>query len=124
MKPLELLKPLKPFHYFACHFPIIVMFGFLFNDKIKNSLRRGAVIIDVRTVHEYDQGRIRGSVNIPLDRIPVSIERIRNMNKPLVIVCNSGSESSAAVRVLKSSGIKEVYNGGNWERVLRKINSL
>ena len=100
------------------------MFSFLFGDKIKNALRHDAAIIDVRTVHEYDQGRIRGSINIPIDRIPASLERIKNMNKPIVFVCNSGSRSGTAVRILKQHGIKDVYNGGNWERVLRKVNGL
>ena len=100
------------------------MFNFLFGNKIKNALRSDAAIIDVRTVHEYDQGRIRGSINIPLDRIPASIERIKNLNKPVIFVCNAGSRSGDAVRIMKQSGLKEVYNGGSWERVLQKLNSL
>ncbi len=100
------------------------MFSFLFGDKIKAALRNGAAIIDVRTVHEYDSGRIRGSINIPLDRIPASIARIKSMAKPIVFVCDSTADSGTAARILKQSGLKQVYNGGNWERVLRKINSL
>ncbi|HEX7846372.1 MAG TPA: rhodanese-like domain-containing protein [Chitinophagaceae bacterium] len=100
------------------------MLSFLFGDKIKTALRNGAAIIDVRTVHEYDQGRIRGSINIPSDRIPASIQRIRDIGKPIILVCNSGSRSSNAFRFLKQNGIKQVYYGGNWENVLKKINSL
>jgi phage shock protein E len=100
------------------------MFSFLFGDKIKTALRHNAAIIDVRTVHEYDQGRIRGSINIPIDRIPASIERIKNLNRPIIFVSDSGSRSSSAVRILRQHGIKDVYNGGNWERVLKKANSL
>jgi phage shock protein E len=101
------------------------LFSFLsFGSDIKRVLRNGAVIIDVRTVHEYDQGRIKGSLNIPLDRISASIERIKGLNKPVIFVCNSGNRSGSAIRIVKQNGLKEVYNGGNWESVLRKINSL
>lgn len=100
------------------------MFSFFFQNKIKTALRRGAAIIDVRTVHEYDQGRIKGSLNIPLDRIPASIGRIKSLDKPVIFVCNSGNRSGQAMRILKQTGLKEVYNGGNWENVLKKINSL
>ena len=93
-------------------------------DSIKNALRNDATIIDVRTVNEYDQGRIRGSVNIPLDRIPASIQRIKGMKKPIIVVCNSGTRSVNAIRILRQNGLTELYNGGNWERVLKKINSL
>ena len=93
-------------------------------SKIKSALRRDGVIVDVRNVHEYDQGRVRGSIHIPIDRISVSIERIRQMNKPIVVCAAGDSRSSEAVRMLKQKGIKEVYNGGSWERVLRLMNHL
>ena len=101
------------------------LFSFLsFGSDIKRVLRNGAVIIDVRTVYEYDQGRIKGSLNIPLDRISASIERIKGLNKPVIFVCNSGNRSGSAIRIVKQNGLKEVYNGGSWESVLKKINSL
>ena len=104
---------------------IMSLLSFLgLGDRIKDALRQEATIIDVRTVHEYDQGRIRGSVNIPLDRIPASIQRIKGMKTPIIFVCNSGNRSGNAIRILKQNGLKELYNGGSWERVLKKINSL
>ena len=94
------------------------------SNKIKDALRNEAVIIDVRTAHEYDQGRIRNSINIPVDRISASIQRIRVMNKPVVFVCSSGQRSAQATSILKQQGVKDVFNGGNWERVLKMVNSL
>jgi phage shock protein E len=100
------------------------LFSVFSNGKIKSALRRDGVIVDVRNVHEYDQGRVRGSIHIPIDRISVSIERIRQMNKPIVVCATGDSRSSEAVRILKQNGIKEVYNGGSWERVLRLLNNI
>jgi phage shock protein E len=97
------------------------MLDFLFNNKIKEALRKGAVVIDVRPAYAFDQhGRVPGSVNIPLDRIAINIERIKSMNKPVVICCAFGTDCANAARMLKEKGI-EVYNGGRWESVLKKI---
>lgn len=101
------------------------MFDFLFGkNKIKEALKKGAVIVDVRTPHEYDNGRIPSSINIPVDRISASVERIRLMKKPVIVCCESGVRSNTARNILKSAGIQEVYNGGSWESVLKLINKL
>jgi len=99
------------------------MFG-LFKNKVKEAIKKGAVIIDVRTAHEYDNGKVPGSINIPVDRISTNVERIRSMKKPVIVVCESGSRSSTAKNILKSAGVEEVYNGGSWESVLKIINKL
>lgn len=93
-------------------------------STIKDALRRGAVIVDVRTPHEYDQGKIPGSINIPVDRVNANTERIKHFNKPVIFCCASGMRSSQAVRTMKNNGLQEVYNGGNWMSLLKKINSL
>lgn len=98
------------------------LFSFLGLGKngLKKALQQEAVIIDVRTVNEYDQGRIKGSVNIPLDRIPASVERIRQMKKPIICCCNSGARSRKAISILKANGIHGVLNGGNWMKLLEQ----
>ena len=93
-------------------------------DKIKDALRRGAIVIDVRTPQEYDQGKVPESINIPVDRIAVSAERIKGMNRPVIFCCASGARSSNAVTILKQKGLKEVYNGGSWYNVLKILKKL
>ena len=99
------------------------MFG-LFKNNVKEAIKKGAVIIDVRTPHEFDSGKVPGSINIPVDRLSINIERIRSLKKPIIVCCESGARSSQAKSILKSSGINEVYNGGSWESVLRIIHKL
>src|SRR5687767_12277933 len=89
--------------------------------KIKSALKRGAIVIDVRTGAEYDRGHVPDAFNIPVDRIKASAERLKAAKKPIIVCCNSGSRSDAAARQLKASGIKEVYNGGSWQQVLKLI---
>ena len=99
------------------------LFSFLglSNNNVKHALYNGAAIIDVRTAHEYDRGRIKGSINIPLERLHANIERIKAMKKPLVICCSGDGRSDEARRILKSNGLKEVYKAGNWESLLKLV---
>ena len=94
------------------------------SGKIKDALRRGAIVIDVRTPQEFDQGKVPESINIPVDRIAVNAERIKNMNRPVVFCCASGSRSSNAAAIMKQKGMKEVYNGGSWYDVIKILKSI
>lgn len=82
-------------------------------DGLADALQAGAVIVDVRTKAEYQQGHIAGSQNIPLDEIGLKTELIRRWNKPVITVCRSGSRSAMAKDILNAAGI-QVYNGGAW----------
>jgi rhodanese-related sulfurtransferase len=91
---------------------------------VKDALRKGAIIIDVRNVNEYDQGRVPESINIPINMVASSTERIKGMKRPVVFCSSSGSRSSKAVSIMKANGMKEVYNGGSWVQVLKMLKSL
>ncbi len=88
-------------------------------NGIKDALLRGGVIIDVRSAGEFDRGKIPGSVNIPVDRIPINAQRILEMDAPIVFCCTSGERCNQAIQYMKQKGLKEYYNGGNWHRVLK-----
>jgi phage shock protein E len=94
------------------------------NGKLKEALRRGAIIIDIRTAAEFDNGKVRDSINIPVDRININLRRIAQMNRPIIICSNSDSENERAIDVLKANGVKEIYNGGNWTKLWRLMRSL
>lgn len=91
------------------------------NKAIQQALQAGAVIVDVRTPHEFDQGKIPGSINIPVDRISTQIDRIKNMNKPVIVCCASGMRAGLAKSMLKKAGLSDVHNGGGWQSLLRKM---
>lgn len=72
----------------------------------------GAVLLDVRTVDEYAEGHIPGSINIPLDTVPTVLERIPDKDTPLFVHCLSGGRSGKAVAFLKKLGYTQVKNIG------------
>lgn len=83
-------------------------------------ISNGAMIVDVRTEAEYNQGHIKGSINIPLSSLAQQANRI-NKQKPVITCCASGMRSSQARNQLLSMGFNEVYNGGGWMALQNKI---
>jgi len=86
---------------------------------IRQALREGGVIIDLRTPYEYDQGHIPHAINIPVDRIKANIGRIRSLNKPVILCCGTGSHCWEAATLLREAGITRVHNGGGWQSLWR-----
>jgi cysteine synthase/rhodanese-related sulfurtransferase len=68
------------------------------------------VVIDVRTGEEYQQERMEGSINIPLDDLPAARDLPRDKGAPIVTVCNTGRKSLSGMLVLKSLGYRNVKN--------------
>jgi rhodanese-related sulfurtransferase len=87
---------------------------------IKQALREGAVVIDLRTPYEYDQGHVPRSLNIPVHRVRANIDRIRDLKRPIILCCATGSHCWEAAEILRDAGIPRVINGGGWQSVLRK----
>lgn len=86
----------------------------------KEKLDAGARVIDVRSPAEFKAGHVKGSRNIPLDRIGEEAARL-NKEEAVVLCCASGARSGMAKGILKNKGI-EVYNGGSWRSVDNYLN--
>lgn len=70
------------------------------------------ILLDVREPSEYADGHIKGSVNLPLQRI-IGIEKIADdKSLPLYVHCLSGGRSGQAVAALKKMGYENVKNIG------------
>lgn len=83
-------------------------------------MQRGAQIIDVRTPEEFRHGNIKGSLNLPLSHLKSQLKKIKK-DKPVITCCRSGARSGSAKQFLESNGYTEVYNGGGWVSLQRKI---
>jgi phage shock protein E len=81
--------------------------------NLEEVIARGAIILDVRTPHEFKNGHLKNSKNIPLDQLPDSIADL-DRSKPVITCCATGIRSITAKNILKSIGFTEVYNGGSW----------
>lgn len=67
--------------------------------------------VDVRTVAEYSQGHIPGSLNINVldNSFSADADELLDKGKPVAVYCKSGRRSRNAARLLVKKGYK-VYN--------------
>jgi phage shock protein E len=82
----------------------------------------GAIILDVRSSGEFNTGHIKGSINIPVDKLAANLHKLKAKNKPIITCCASGARSASAKGILKSKGYENVHNGGSWHSLNHKIN--
>ncbi|MBP3853448.1 MAG: rhodanese-like domain-containing protein [Erysipelotrichaceae bacterium] len=93
------------------------IFGFLAGKDINLGVEEyqktpGAKLIDVRTKPEYAQGHVEHSMNIPLDRIEMIENKVKDKNTPLFVYCQSGARSTQATSLLRNLGYQDVRNIG------------
>ena len=84
-------------------------------------IKKGAIILDVRTKGEYAGGHIKGSINISVDSLTSNLNKLKDKKKPIITCCASGMRSASAKSILKSQGYEEVHNGGSWYSLQNKI---
>lgn len=66
-------------------------------------------LLDVRTEMEYSTVRIKGSINIPLDRLQTEIvQMVENRGECIIVYCATGSRVRRAVQILWSLGYTNV----------------
>jgi hydroxyacylglutathione hydrolase len=67
------------------------------------------VLVDIRNPGEVEQGRIPGSVNIPLAQLRNRLDLLPT-DRPIVVHCAGGWRSSVAASLLRAQGLDEVWD--------------
>jgi phage shock protein E len=80
-------------------------------EMVKEKIKGGAKIVDVRTPAEFREGSYPGAINIPLQDIAQRMSELPK-NKAVVVFCRSGSRSAMTARAMKRAGFAEVINAG------------
>lgn len=101
----------------------LALFG-LGGSHIKKALQQGATIIDVRSAHDFDNGHIPNSINIPYRELDRYVSKLTHYSAGLIICCDGNGKSTIAVDILKKAGIKNVIDGGKWRYVLHIYQKL
>jgi rhodanese-related sulfurtransferase len=83
---------------------------------LKSIIEEGAFLVDVRTPGEFAEGHVKGSVNIPLDKVQTQLAKFKN-KKNIIVFCHSGARSGQAKNILQQNGFTNVINGGTWNNV-------
>lgn len=87
--------------------------------ELEEKQKKGAIIVDVRSSQEYNEGHISEAINIPYYEIKKNVNNVlKNKNQEIVLYCQTGFRSKQAYKKLIKLEYKNVYNlyGGldNW----------
>ena len=105
---------------------LVTVFGFnaqaeLSEAEAREYLKRGALVVDVRTVAEFQTKSLTNVINIPLDEVKTKFPTIVTNKSDVVLVhCRSGRRSGIAVGQLRTLGYTNVFNLGSFEQA-RKV---
>lgn len=77
--------------------------------EVRDMDRSAVTLVDVRTPEEFAAGAVEGAINIPLDSIRQSLDRIP-ADKPVVVYCAVGLRGYLASNILRQHGFKDVRN--------------
>ncbi len=72
-------------------------------DEAQKLIEDGAQVIDVRTDHEWDVGRIAGATHLPLDELAQRAGEI-DKERPVLLYCRGGNRSTMAATALAEAG--------------------
>ena len=74
---------------------------------------KSIILIDVRTLEEYNTGHITGSLSIPVETIMINNNKLpSDKNAKIFIYCQSGNRSKKASEKMVNLGYENVYNIG------------
>lgn len=80
-------------------------------EQLNKLLQNGSILIDVRSVQEYNEGHLKKAINIPHYEIIKSYQHfLPDKNKKIIIYCQNGGRSKKVCKKLKKQGYKNVYN--------------
>jgi phage shock protein E len=81
-------------------------------NKFKELMKdENAVILDTRTLEEFENGFIKGAINYDIFQVDFRDDILKlDRYKTYLIYCRSGGRSSDAMEFMKTNGFAVVYN--------------
>ena len=81
--------------------------------KQKTAADKKIILLDVRTIEEYAEKHIAGTMLIPLDKLQNDVlKKIPNKNSTVFIYCRSGRRSKIAADMMLDMGYINIYDLG------------
>jgi rhodanese-related sulfurtransferase len=77
--------------------------------QVDDLKKQGAVIVDVRSPREVEQGAIPGTINIPVDDLRNRMKELPQDGQ-ILVYCRVGLRGYIAARILKQNGFNNVKN--------------
>ena len=88
----------------------------LTTDQFMAYDKENAIVLDVRTEMEFNNGHIEGAINIPVDSLRERIGEL-DKNKEILEYCQVGLRGYVAARILNQKGFKVKNLTGGYKSV-------
>ncbi len=89
-----------------------------------NQENNDLLIVDLREAEAYAQSHLKGSINIPFEKVleRKNLRKLRQKNKPAVLYSSSQTKSAQALLLLKSLGVDNLHIiPGSYETINKKL---
>jgi phage shock protein E len=93
--------------------------GRMASKRAAEVMQTGAVVLDVRSAGEWEQGHHPDAIHIPLDELKARMKDVGPTNTPVIVYCHSGGRAMVAARMLRRAGYQDVINAGSLRNVPR-----
>jgi len=90
-------------------------------EEVAKWIKKGAVLLDVRTKIEAKKDPVPGATNIPLLKLEGALAELPS-NKSFVTFCLRGGRAERAKTLLEANGRKAI-NGGGYKAILKILES-
>jgi rhodanese-related sulfurtransferase len=82
----------------------------LSSQELVRLMNQGALVLDIRKPDEFAAGHVNGAKHLPSDQILTASDSFKRFKeKPVIVVCDSGSLAAAAVRNLQTQGFTKAF---------------
>ena len=79
--------------------------------ELNRLLSKGAILVDVRSEQEYEEGHMEGAILLPeYDIKKKAVDLLPDKNMDIIVYCSSGTRSKKAQSELQNMGYTKVYN--------------
>ena len=81
------------------------------NEQLERVVKNGGILVDVRSVQEYEEGHLKDAISLPLyDIKKMCYDILPNKSQDIIVYCSTGHRSEKAQKLLKKLGYQNVYN--------------
>jgi len=82
-------------------------------------INNGALLVDVRTPKEFNEGHLPNAKLIPINAVEQRIAEFgEDKDRVIVLYCKGGVRAGKAETILKNHGYTQVFNAGGYQDLM------
>ena len=105
-----------------CGVMLLALSGCCSPGQCKITMKKNAVLLDVRTPAEYQKGYLQGAINLPQADVDTKAATVvHSKDTPVYVYCRGGREAAMATEKLLKQGYSDVHNLGAMKDARKRL---